>query len=101
MTIIEKILAAHSGKKKVVPGDIVDITIDVRLARDFGGASVVQNLLSNNLGIADSSKTFFTFDCNPTGSDQQYAANQQRCRIFARENSIEVFDINRGIGTHL
>jgi 3-isopropylmalate/(R)-2-methylmalate dehydratase large subunit len=101
MTIIEKILASHSGKKKVLPGDIVDIVIDVRLARDFGGAGVVQNLLRNNLRIADSSKTFFTFDCNPTGSDQQYATNQQRCRVYARENNVRVFDINAGIGTHL
>ncbi len=101
MTIIEKILAAHSGKKKVIPGDITDITIDVRLARDFGGAGVVRNLLNNNLRIADSGKTFFTFDCNPTGSDQQYAANQQKCRIYARENNIRVYDINAGIGTHL
>ncbi|MBN2215553.1 MAG: 3-isopropylmalate dehydratase large subunit [Bacteroidales bacterium] len=101
MTIIEKILAAHSGKNKVVPGDIVDIAIDVRLARDFGGAGVVKNLLDYDLDIADSSKTFFTFDCNPTGSDQQYAANQQKCRVYARENGISVFDINAGIGTHL
>ncbi len=101
MTIIEKIFAAHSGKKKIAPGDIVDTTIDVRLARDFGGASVVQNLLGNNLHVVDNSKTFFTFDCNPTGSDQQYAANQQKCRIYARENDIRVYDINSGIGTHL
>jgi 3-isopropylmalate/(R)-2-methylmalate dehydratase large subunit len=101
MTIIEKILSSHSGKEKVIPGDIVDVTIDVRLARDFGGAGVVKNLQSNNLSVADSNKTFFTFDCNPTGSDQQYAANQQRCRIFARENNIRVYDIHTGIGTHL
>ena len=101
MTIIEKILAAHSGKISVVPGEIVDVMIDVRLARDFGGAGVVKNLLANNLSIDDSSRTFFTFDCNPTGSDQQYAANQQKCRMFARENNIMVFDINAGIGTHL
>lgn len=101
MTIIEKILAAHSGKQKVIPGEIVDIQIDVRLARDFGGANVVKNLVDNNLKIADSNKTFFTFDCNPTGSDQQYAANQQKCRVFARQNGISVYDINEGIGTHL
>jgi 3-isopropylmalate/(R)-2-methylmalate dehydratase large subunit len=101
MTIIEKILALHSNKQKVFPGEIVDIQIDVRLARDFGGANVVKNLQENNLGIADSSKTFFTFDCNPTGSDQQYAANQQKCRVFARQNGIPVYDINEGIGTHL
>lgn len=101
MTIIEKILAKHSGQKKVVPGEIVDVVIDVRLARDFGGAGVVKNLQGNNLRIADPDKTFFTFDCNPTGSDQQYAANQQKCRFYARQNSIRVYDINAGIGTHL
>lgn len=101
MTIIEKILASHSGKDFVVPGEIVDVTIDVRLARDFGGAGVVKNLEMNNLRIADPKRTFFTFDCNPTGSDQQYAANQQKCRLYARQNNITVYDINAGIGTHL
>lgn len=83
------------------PGDIVDVFIDVRLARDFGGAGVVKNLQQYNLPIADRCKTFFTFDCNPTGSDQQYATNQQKCRLFAREHQIDVYDINAGIGTHL
>ena len=101
MTIIEKILASHSGKDFVAPGEIVDVTIDVRLARDFGGAGVVKNLEMNNLRIADPKRTFFTFDCNPTGSDQQYAANQQKCRLYARQNNITVYDINAGIGTHL
>jgi 3-isopropylmalate/(R)-2-methylmalate dehydratase large subunit len=101
MTIIEKILALHSGKNTVAPGDIVDVTIDVRLARDFGGAGVVKNLEMNNLRIADPGRTFFTFDCNPTGSDQQYAANQQKCRLYARQNNITIYDINAGIGTHL
>ncbi|RMG40942.1 MAG: homoaconitate hydratase, partial [Methanobacteriota archaeon] len=44
--------------------------------------------------------TFFTFDTNPTGSDQKYAASQHFCRQFARERGIKVFDINNGIGTH-
>lgn len=101
MTLIEKILAAHSDRERVLPGDIVDIRIDVRLARDFGGANVVKNLQDNMLVPDDPQKTFFTFDCNPTGSDQKYAANQQLCRLYAREHAIPVFDINMGIGTHL
>lgn len=101
MTIIEKILASHSGNKKVNPGEIADVKIDIRMARDFGGAGVVQNLIVGDLSIADPAKTYFTFDCNPTGSDQQYAANQHKCRLFARDNNIKVFDINTGIGTHL
>ncbi|GAF89430.1 unnamed protein product, partial [marine sediment metagenome] len=67
-TIIEKIISSHAGKE-VSPGDIVDIAIDVRAARDFGGANVVKNIRDNALPVADSSKTVFTFDCNPGGSD--------------------------------
>ena len=101
MTIIEKIIAHHSGKEYVKPGDIVDVEIDARVARDFGGANVVKNIREKNLDIEDPGKTLFTFDCNPTGSDQKYAVNQHLCRLFAREYGINVYDINSGIGTHL
>lgn len=101
LTLIEKIIANHSGNTVVKPGEIVDIEIDVRAARDFGGANVVKNILDNGLKVNDATKTFFTFDCNPTGSDQKYAANQQYCRDYARDNNIKVYDVNAGIGTHL
>jgi homoaconitate hydratase family protein/3-isopropylmalate dehydratase small subunit len=100
-TLVEKILASHAGKKEVKPGEIIDVIIDARVARDFGGANVVKNIEENDLDIDDPGKTFFTFDCNPTGSDQKYAANQHICRLFARKNGIQVFDIDRGIGTHI
>jgi homoaconitate hydratase family protein/3-isopropylmalate dehydratase small subunit len=99
-TIIEKILSRHAGRP-VRPGDIVDISIDARVARDFGGASVVKNLREHNLAVEDVSKTFFTFDCNPGGSDQKYAANQHLCRLFARERGVNLFDVDAGIGTHI
>jgi homoaconitate hydratase family protein/3-isopropylmalate dehydratase small subunit len=101
MTIIEKIIAGHSKHKTVKPGDFVDIEIDARIARDFGGANVVKNLVDNGLNVDDPTKTFFTFDCNPGGSDQKYAANQHVCRQYARENDIKVYDIDSGIGTHI
>lgn len=101
MTIIEKILAAHSPQQSVKPGDIIDVFIDTRAARDFGGANVVKNLLENGLELADPSRTIFTFDCNPGGSDQKYAANQQYCRMYARQQGIAVYDVDSGIGTHL
>lgn len=100
MTLIEKILAKHSKFDSVKAGDIIDIDIDARVARDFGGANVVKNIVDNNLEIDDPSKTFFTFDTNPTGSDQKYAVNQHKCRTFARERGFKVFDISNGIGTH-
>jgi len=101
MTLIEKIIAAHCGKDNVKPGEIVNLSIDSRAARDFGGANVVKQLEEKGLGVKDPSKTYFTFDCNPTGSDQKYAENQHKCRLFARRHGIKVYDINSGIGTHL
>jgi 3-isopropylmalate/(R)-2-methylmalate dehydratase large subunit len=101
MTLLEKILAAHSKFDVVHPGEIVDIDIDSRAARDFGGANVVKNIKDFGLSIEDPAKTFFTFDCNPTGSDQKYAVNQHICRLFAREQGIRVYDIDAGIGTHI
>lgn len=101
MTIIEKIIANHSSQETVKPGDIVDVFIDARAARDFGGANVVENILNNGLSVHDATRTFFTFDCNPGGSDQKYAANQHFCRLFARQNDIKVYDIDSGVGTHL
>jgi homoaconitate hydratase family protein/3-isopropylmalate dehydratase small subunit len=99
-TMIEKILSNHAGTD-LRAGDISDIEIDARIARDFGGANVVKNLEENGLSVHDPGKTYFTFDCNPGGSDQKYATNQQRCRQFARANGVAVFDIDSGIGTHV
>lgn len=99
-TIIQKILEKHSNSKANVD-DIIDVDIDVRVARDFGGANVIKNLEESGLSIHDPEKTFFTFDCNPGGCDQKYATNQHICRLFARRNGIKVFDIERGIGTHI
>ncbi|MFH1220835.1 MAG: aconitase/3-isopropylmalate dehydratase large subunit family protein [Candidatus Eisenbacteria bacterium] len=99
-TLIEKIISAHAGRP-AKPGDIVDVKIDVRVARDFGGASVVKHLQDHSLAVDDPRVTFFTFDCNPTGSDQKYAANQQKIRLYAAKHGIKVYDIDAGIGTHI
>ena len=100
MNLIEKIISSHSRYEKVKPGDIVDIEIDARAARDFGGPNVIKTIEKHKLSIDDINKTFFTFDTNPTGSDQKYAINQQKVRIFARKHGIKIYDINTGIGTH-
>jgi len=99
-TIIQKIFENHSDQEANV-GEIIDINIDVRVARDFGGANVVKNLEENNLDLDNPSKTYFTFDCNPGGCDQKYAANQHICRQYARRNNVKIFDIDSGIGTHI
>ena len=49
MTITEKILAAHSGRDSVVPGEIVNAKIDLIVAHDVTTPPAVQML--KKLGI--------------------------------------------------
>lgn len=102
MTIIEKIFQQHSPDP-VKPGSIIWLELDVRSARDFGGANVVGNF-NTYLGggaVADPAKTFFTFDCVVPANTIAYAENQQICRVFAKKQGIRVFDVDAGIGSHV
>lgn len=105
LTIIEKIFKSHLVRPddRVTPGSIVWIKLDVRSARDFGGANVVKNFKKYYGGdrVADPAKTFFTFDCQVPANTIPYANNQQTCRLFAREQGVRVFDVNAGIGSHV
>ena len=101
-TIIEKIIARHC-QEEVVLGKEVWVDINLRTARDFGGANVVENF-HRNYGddrVADPSKTFFTFDCVAPANNIPYANNQQICRVFAQQQEIKVFDVDQGIGSHI
>ncbi len=102
-TIVEKIFAAHTDSETVKPGDIIWLELDVRTARDFAGANVVQNYRAHygDTPVADPERTFFTFDLVVPPSNIPYAENQQRCRVFAREQGIQVYDVNAGIGSHV
>ncbi len=100
-TIIEKILSAHAVAEGT--GSTIWIDVDVRTARDFGGANVVGNFRRHYPGqrVADASKTYFTFDCVAPANNIPYADNQQVCRSFAREQGIRIYDVDAGIGTHV
>jgi 3-isopropylmalate/(R)-2-methylmalate dehydratase large subunit len=103
-TIIQKIFAAHtSSGAPVEPGDIIWLDLDVRTARDFAGANVVQNYRAHygSDPVADQGKTFFTFDLVVPANNIPYANNQQACRIWAREQGVKVYDVNAGIGSHV
>lgn len=101
-TVIEKIIQSHT-QEEVKPGKIVWMNLDIRSARDFGGPNVVKNYKREygDEPVADTDRTFFTFDLCAPASSLKYANNQQICRIFARKQNIRVFDVDRGIGSHV
>lgn len=101
-TIIEKIIQAHSDDE-VAPGRIVWMNLDIRSARDFGGPNVVKHYEReyDDQPVADREKTFFTFDLCVPACSLRYADNQQVCRTFAQKQVIRVFDVDKGIGSHV
>lgn len=101
-TLIEKIIQAHTHDE-VAPGRIVWMDLDVRSARDFGGPNVVKHYEREYRGrpVGEREKTFFTFDLCVPACTLKYADNQQVCRAFASKQEIRVFDVDRGIGSHV
>jgi 3-isopropylmalate/(R)-2-methylmalate dehydratase large subunit len=103
-TIIEKIFETHSsGDTPVEPGRIIWLDLDVRTARDFAGANVVQNYRAHygDAPVDDTDRTFFTFDLVVPANNIPYANNQQMCRVWAREQGVKVYDVDAGIGSHV
>ncbi len=101
LTMIEKILAKHSTNDGAKAGEIIDMFVDLRVTRDIGGSNVLQQLQEKELTVADSSKTFFTFDCNTPNIEPEIIESQRLHRTYARENGIRLFDVHSGIGSHL
>jgi 3-isopropylmalate/(R)-2-methylmalate dehydratase large subunit len=101
-TIIEKIIQRHTDDE-ARPGEIVWMDLDIRSARDFGGPNVAKHYEREygNEPVADRTKTFFTFDLCVPASSLKYADNQQICRDFAKKHGITVFDVDKGIGSHV
>jgi len=101
LSILEKIIQARSADA-VRPGAVVWMDLDVRSARDFGGPNVVKHY-EREYGDArpDPGRTFFTFDLCAPACSLKYADNQQLCRDFARKHGLTVFDVDRGVGSHV
>ncbi|MDG6225421.1 MAG: aconitase/3-isopropylmalate dehydratase large subunit family protein [Candidatus Thermoplasmatota archaeon] len=102
LSMIEQIISEHS-KDRVVPGGIVWMDIDLKTARDFGGANVVGHMEEQypNEPVADPERTFFTFDTVVPAKTIPYAENQHIIRRFARKWGLKVYDVDAGIGSHI
>ena len=101
-TVIESIIQKHT-QEEVCPGKIIWMGLDVTSARDFGGPNVAKNYQREygDTALADRDKTFFTFDLCVPASTLKYADSQQICRDFARKHGFRVYDVDRGIGSHV
>lgn len=97
-TIVEKILAAKSGKASVAPGEIVDAYPDLVMSHTatWRSASVLHKIGAAKL--YDPDRLAIVLDHVSPAKTEKYAADQQTSRNFARKFGVQkFFDIDAGI----
>ncbi len=90
MTISEKILAAHAGLDKVVPGEIINAKLDLVLANDVTGPVAIQEF--GKLGINevfDKEKVALVPDHFTPNKDIASAEQSKILRNFAKKQEIK------------
>jgi 3-isopropylmalate/(R)-2-methylmalate dehydratase large subunit len=97
-TISEKILAKHSGQKKVYAGEFVDADIDLAMSHDN---TVLVSTIFNETGVkkvCNPDKIVVVLDHRTPANTSKTAENHKIIREFIKEQNItNFFDIGEGI----
>ena len=92
LTITEKIIAAHAQKEKVIPGELVQVKIDLALANDITAPLGIKELEKQKIDrIFDPDKVVLVADHNTPCKDIASAQNVKLMRDFARKYGISHF----------
>jgi len=97
-TIVEKILAKSSGKKKVSAGDFVVSNVDVVFAHDGTALLAIESM--EELGINkvfDQKKVVFFIDHAAPSPSPQISNIHLSLRKFAKQQGMRLFDVGSGI----
>ena len=92
MTMTEKILAAHAGKKQVEPGELIEAKVDLALANDITAPLSLEEF--EKLGAAsvfDPDRVVFVLDHFTPNKDILSAENCKTIREFAMKHRITHF----------
>ncbi|MCL6471757.1 MAG: 3-isopropylmalate dehydratase large subunit [Firmicutes bacterium] len=97
MTITEKILAAHAGKDKVSPGDLVNIRLDLVLSNDITAPIAIKQF--KEIGVEevfDKDKVVMVPDHFAPNKDIDSAEQCKMVRMFAHEQDLtNYFEVGR------
>ena len=97
MTITEKILAAHAGKDKVVPGELVNVKVDLALGNDITAPVAIKEF--NKIGVDsvfDKEKIALVLDHFIPAKDIASAEQGKAVKAFAHKHGIvNFFDVGK------
>lgn len=91
-TITEKILAAHSGRETVVPGELINVRIDMALANDITAPIAIDLFEKSDVGsVFDPARIALVPDHFVPNKDIRSAIQVQTMRTFAKKYNIKNF----------
>ncbi|MBI2852437.1 MAG: 3-isopropylmalate dehydratase large subunit [Chloroflexi bacterium] len=96
MNLVEKILAAHSGRKKVSPGDFANVKLDLVLANDITAPIAIREF--QKLGVDkvfDPDKVVMVADHFVPNKDINAAEQAKLMREFCYRREIVHFDVGQ------
>ena len=96
-TIAEKILAAHSGKDKVSPGEFLNVRVDLVMANDITAPIAITEF--ERIGVKsvfDSKRVVMVADHFVPNKDIPSAEQAKLMREFAREQGLVYFEVGSG-----
>ncbi len=92
MTMTQKILAAHAGLDKVVPGQLINAKLDMVLANDITGPVSINEFEGAGFDqVFDKSRISLVMDHFAPNKDIKSAEQCKKCRSFARRFDIDHF----------
>jgi 3-isopropylmalate dehydratase large subunit len=92
MTITEKIIADHAGKKEVKPGDLVTVKIDLAMANDVTAPLAIKILEKYNIDkVFDPEKIALVLSHFVPAKDIKSAEQAKTVRDFAKKHNIKWF----------
>ncbi|MDW7671023.1 MAG: 3-isopropylmalate dehydratase large subunit [Bacillota bacterium] len=92
MTMTQKILAAHSKKNTVVPGELIEVNLDLVLGNDITTPVAIKEF--NKMGVTqvfDNDKVVVVLDHFTPNKDILSAEQCRQCREFATEQNLTHF----------
>jgi len=96
LTLVEKILAYHSGKKKVSPGEFINNSVDMVLSNDITAPIAIKEF--KRLGVKrvfNPKKVVMVADHFVPNKDIASAEQVKIMREFAQEQGIHYFDVGQ------
>jgi 3-isopropylmalate/(R)-2-methylmalate dehydratase large subunit len=97
MTIVEKILAAHSGRKDVSPGEFINVSVDLAFAQEGMTPLIVdafEELEADR--VFAPKKVVFMFDHACPSKDIGSAEQARIQRTFAKKHGAIYYDVGKG-----